>query len=279
MAKLRDLLVRLALLLAVLLPVWFLVATLGTKFGLFDYRIGFGQMTYGLGDRVIYTVLAVGVLALALARLIPPRRGLVAAVVAVLIPVLAIGYGNYARSQSRGYPAIHDVTTNPTDPPSFSAELLKVRTDSKSNTIYPPTMPMKERASFQRMLTARPDMAAALADKSVADLAAEGFPDLRPIELSIPPSRAFMLAQEEAKAQGWKIHAADPEQGVLDATAETFWFGFKDDVAIRVRPGGSPDTSVVDLRSISRVGGGDMGANGKRIRAFSQGILERVGPA
>jgi uncharacterized protein (DUF1499 family) len=74
-----------------------------------------------------------------------------------------------------------------------------------------------------------------------------------------------------AKQSGWKIHTEDAASGIIEATATTFWYGFKDDVIIRIRPaeGGG---SVVDLRSISRIGGSDIGANAERIRKFMKSL-------
>ena len=61
----------------------------------------------------------------------------------------------------------------------------------------------------------------------------------------------------------------DPQAGTLEATAETLFFRFKDDVVVRVRPDPArAGGSIVDMRSISRVGGSDIGVNAKRIRAF-----------
>ena len=66
---------------------------------------------------------------------------------------------------------------------------------------------------------------------------------------------------------GWALKSEDVEGGIIEATDTTFWYGFKDDVVIRIRPseGGG---SVLDVRSISRVGGSDIGANAARIRKF-----------
>jgi uncharacterized protein (DUF1499 family) len=69
---------------------------------------------------------------------------------------------------------------------------------------------------------------------------------------------------------GWEIVAADVEEGRIEATDRTFWFGFKDDVVIRLTPSG--ERTIVDVRSKSRVGGSDVGTNARRIRSF----LERL---
>jgi uncharacterized protein (DUF1499 family) len=72
---------------------------------------------------------------------------------------------------------------------------------------------------------------------------------------------------------GWEIVAADVNDGIIEATDETKWFGFKDDVVVRVTP--APGGSRVDVRSVSRVGGSDVGTNARRIRTY----LERLGDA
>ncbi len=93
-----------------------------------------------------------------------------------------------------------------------------------------------------------------------------GYPDIRPLELAVPPDAAFARALDAAKSFGWEIVAADAASGRIEATATTPWFGFRDDVVIRVTPTSSG--SRVDVRSLSRVGKGDLGANAKRIRAY-----------
>jgi uncharacterized protein (DUF1499 family) len=74
-------------------------------------------------------------------------------------------------------------------------------------------------------------------------------------------------AIDAARALDWEIVASDAPAGRIEATATTMWFGFKDDIVVRVRPeaGGG---SRVDVRSVSRVGQSDVGANAKRIREF-----------
>jgi uncharacterized protein (DUF1499 family) len=81
------------------------------------------------------------------------------------------------------------------------------------------------------------------------------------------PVDAIRRAEAIALDRGWDIAKSDPEAGRLEATATSLFFRFKDDVVIRARP--APDGgSVVDMRSISRVGGSDVGMNAKRVREF-----------
>ena len=70
---------------------------------------------------------------------------------------------------------------------------------------------------------------------------------------------------------GWTVHTQDIDSGLIEATATTFWYGFKDDIIIRIRAG-EGGGSVLDMRSISRVGQSDLGANAKRIRKFVKAL-------
>jgi uncharacterized protein (DUF1499 family) len=104
----------------------------------------------------------------------------------------------------------------------------------------------------------------------------QGYPDIVPALLRVLPDRALARAEAAARALGWEIVAAVPAEGRLEATATTRWFGFKDDIVVRVTP--APGGSQVDIRSVSRVGKSDLGANARRIRAFLA-ALRRGGQA
>jgi uncharacterized protein (DUF1499 family) len=102
--------------------------------------------------------------------------------------------------------------------------------------------------------------------EEIAQQQREGYPDIRPVLLELPADRAFQRALDAAEAQGWEIVDADPADGRIEATDRTFWFGFYDDVVIRLTP--VDGRTVVDIRSKSRVGGSDVGANARRIRGY-----------
>jgi len=97
----------------------------------------------------------------------------------------------------------------------------------------------------------------------------DAYPDIQPITLAEPPQKAFERALAAAQAMGWEIVARDPAAGRIEAVDTTFWFGFRDDVMVRIAaaPGGG---SRVDVRSKSRVGRGDAGTNARRIRGFRE---------
>lgn len=102
--------------------------------------------------------------------------------------------------------------------------------------------------------------------EKASPLQLKGYPDIRPLIVDAPPGGAFVTAKAAAQEMGWEVTREDPQAGTLSAVATTFWFGFKDDIEIRVTP--HANGSRIDLRSKSRVGKGDAGANAKRIRAY-----------
>ena len=104
--------------------------------------------------------------------------------------------------------------------------------------------------------------------REVAQLQRKAYPDIQPLRLPVAPNIAFERAKGAVEEMGWQIVREDPSAGRIEAVATTFWFGFKDDVLIRV----SADAggSRIDVRSKSRVGKGDLGTNSQRIRAYQK---------
>jgi len=84
--------------------------------------------------------------------------------------------------------------------------------------------------------------------------------------LPVPADKAFAKSHAAAEMMGWEILRSDAKSGRIEAVATTFWFGFKDDVTVQVASVGQG--SRVEVRSKSRVGKGDSGANAKRIGAY-----------
>ncbi len=96
----------------------------------------------------------------------------------------------------------------------------------------------------------------------------KAYPDIQPLRLTVAPNIAFERAKGAVEEMGWQIVREEPSAGRIEAVASTFWFGFKDDVVIRVSADGIG--SRVDVRSKSRVGRGDLGTNAQRIRAYAE---------
>lgn len=140
---------------------------------------------------------------------------------------------------ARGAPRINDFTTNVADPPIF---------------VFAATLP----ANAGRDL-AYP--------ASYADIQRDCCSDLHAAKIAAPPDEALKRAERvAAKMPSWKVTNVDPAKGTLEAVSESKVFGFQDDIVVRVRPGDGG--SVVDVRSKSRDGQGDMGVNAARIRAY-----------
>lgn len=265
----RLMLARGVLILALLLPAYFAGAALGARFGLFDWQLGLGTLIVQWGPRLLIgvLVLAVAILVATLAKV--PRQGWRSALIAILIPALGLGYLAWVRDQSAEIPPIHDVSTRPNDPPAFSPALLAQRAGSPdTNPVVSLTVPVSTLEKY------RGERFADMGDRTLGEIAAEAYPAVRPLTTPAAPGAAFAAALAEARAQGWDIVSQDAAAGTLDATATTFWFGFKDDVAVRVRAEGSG--SVIDVRSISRVGLSDLGANAARIEAYLEGVEGRL---
>ena len=100
------------------------------------------------------------------------------------------------------------------------------------------------------------------------------YPDIVPLELPLSPMEAFKLALAAARDLDWRVIDASEQEGRIEATDTTFWFGFKDDIVVRVAP--TARGSRIDVRSVSRVGRSDVGANAKRIREFLK-IIRKPG--
>jgi uncharacterized protein (DUF1499 family) len=193
---------------------------------------------------VIPTVLVLGVIALVLSLVGLARSGSKGmAVAGVVLGLIAAGLpakGIYTAMRS----PIHDVSTDTANPPQFVAVMpLRAAAKAANSTDY---------------------------DAKTAQLQKETYPDIGPLHLDLPPSQALDRTLAAARSMGWEIVASDPAQGRIEATATTFWFGFKDDIVVRLAAEGTG--SRVDVRSLSRIGSSDVGANAQRIRAY----LEKV---
>jgi uncharacterized protein (DUF1499 family) len=166
------------------------------------------------------------------------RRGLALATVSFLIAVTLIAIPARFR-MGNPKPPIHDISTDTQDPPQFVA-VLPLRANAPNTTVY--------------------------AGEKIASQQRAAYPELQPYEMNVPPAQAFERALAAVRRMGWVLVAAEASDGRIEATDTTFWFRFKDDVIVRIRPSGTG--SRVDVRSLSRVGGGDVGTNAARIRAY-----------
>ena len=109
----------------------------------------------------------------------------------------------------------------------------------------------------------------------IAELQRRAYPDIVPLTLAVPPAAAFNRAVDTAQRMGWKIVAADDAAGRIEASDQSRWFGFTDDIVIRIT--GSGSGSRIDVRSASRVGRSDFGVNAARIETYLSALRATPG--
>lgn len=267
----RSKLAGLALMVSMLAPIWFMVAALGVKFGLWPWRTGLGVMIVQWGPRLLIASAVIATIALIVVLIRKPRRGWQAAVIAVLIPVMGLAYMGWVRAQSADIPPIHDVATDIVDPPAPTDRLLALRAADQANPVLDMTAPLTQAEAYQG------PRFASFGERSLGQVGQDAYPALRTLEVAVGPQAAFAAARKAALDMGWTMVTENEADGVVEATAETFWFGFKDDVIIRVRPAAAGDGSRIDVRSISRVGLGDLRANASRIERYLGRVSAELG--
>lgn len=214
-----------------------LVAGPGTRWGWWDYRTGFAVLRFAAWGGV--AAAAISLFAIVVGLLGRVRHSIVFGVFGFIFGALLFGVPWYLLNEGRNVPAIHDITTDTDDPPRFVA-ILPLRIDAPNTAEY--------------------------GGPELARQQKQGYPDIAPLLLDVPPAAAYERALRAARAAGWDIVAAVPQENRIEATATTLMFGFKDDVVIRITA--TERGSRVDVRSVSRLGRSDLGANARRIRDY-----------
>jgi Protein of unknown function (DUF1499) len=180
-------------------------------------------------------------------------RGMSRILLAFLIDALILAYPAYLALQYRKLPPIHDITTDPIDPPRFEA-LARLRTGEGTN----------------------PAVYAGLYSAEQQRLA---YPDIETVELEVPVQRAYEVTLQLVTRRKWLIIDERPPQpprrvGRIEAVAQTPIMGFREDVSIRVMPDG--EDSRVDIRSASRYFDSDLGSNAARVAKLIEDINTAV---
>ena len=226
------------LLLAIAAAFATLSSGLGFRLGLWDYRTGL-QIVLRWGMIGALAAFFVSFAASFGAIASKHRRSIAIAVIAMAIGAVtfAVPYSIYLKFRSA--PRVWDITTDTVNPPQFVA-IAPLRVNAPNIPQY------------------RASMFAAVQKKA--------YPDIVPVDLAQPPANAFRIALDVARSFDWEIIASVPSEGRIEATATSFWFGFKDDIVIRVAADGTG--SRVDIRSYARLGRNDGGKNAARVRAF-----------
>jgi uncharacterized protein (DUF1499 family) len=218
-----------------------ILAGLGSRWGWWHFRTGFQILTWAAYGGLAAAAVSIVGIVMALVR--TPRRGLLPALIGLALGLLVAGIPWQLKLTAQRVPPIHDITTDTENPPAFVA-VVPLRKDAPNP------------ADYGGSETAAQQLAA--------------YPDVKPVLLTVSPEQAFVKALAAAGDMGWEIVEAKSTEGRIEATDTTFWFGFKDDVVVRIRA--ADHGSRIDVRSVSRVGKSDVGTNAKRIRAY----LERL---
>ena len=161
---------------------------------------------------------------------------------AALSALIALHLGGVVLSAFTVAP-IHNISTDIEDPPEFTIA-ASLRGEGANPLFYD--------------------------SETIGPLQRESYPELGPLNIDLPPVQAYELVRGVLVDMGLELVREAPEHGEIEAVATTFWFGFKDDLVVRLR---ETDTGTrMDVRSVSRVGVVDLGANAERI--FE--IIDRV---
>lgn len=257
---------KLILALLLFMPAYFAIAAFGTKIGIWNWKFGLGVLTFSGGLIVFGVTALVALVSLVLAyRTAPRRNGLVAiAILGLVLPAAGFAAFAGARSKAADNP-IHDIATDTGNPPMFSDETMAARADAGANPLSDYQAPLGQLELYKDRT------APELAVKSHAQIITDRKDRPAPLPLG-GATKAEAVADIAAAmgAMGLTDIRTNPETGMVEAVAETFWFGFKDDVVARV------GDSQIDFRSVSRVGISDLGANTARIielRARTEALL------
>jgi uncharacterized protein (DUF1499 family) len=227
-----------------LVLILFPVAVLGYKFGMLDLLLSFGLLRVVVIGGAL--VLVAGVGTAIVAKIKANSDLLKSSLVSVAIVALPLIIMGLQISKATSVPPIHDITTDTQNPPVFD-QAIQLR-GAGSNTLDYGTEALP-------------------ADKLSA-MQLKAYPGIKTIYSELSVDDAFDRAVETATSIGLEVINTDRTKGIIEAVATSFWFGFKDDLVVRLQP--HTEGSAIDLRSVSRVGQSDLGANARRIEKFTR---------
>ena len=214
---------------------------LGSRWGWWNFTTGFMLLRWSaIAGLVAVIVSLIGGILSGRAQ---NRTGIYLALAGLLTGAIVAGIPWSWMLTAKNMPRIHDITTDMNDPPHF-VSILPLRKNAQNSADYGgPGIATQQRAAY---------------------------PDIKPLVLPIPFTTAFERTLRTARDMGWVIVDASENDGRIEAMDRTFWFGFTDDIVVRITP--MPGSSKIDVRSVSRVGLSDIGTNAKRVRQFLRRI-------
>lgn len=204
------------------------------KYGIVDLGTAFTGFKFGVFAGIAALILLV-------LQMIFKRKTVTlgSTVIALLLSAIAIAMPLSMMNKGKSVPPIHDISTDLINPPKFVA-IAPLRADAPNPVEYAGA----EAAKQQR----------------------DAYPDLKTLSYTQSKSELIKATEQAINNLGWDLVNSDVDKGIVEATDSTMWFGFKDDVVVRVTDNGSE--RLLDIRSKSRVGGSDLGKNAERIHNF-----------
>ena len=204
------------------------------KYGVVDLGTAFTGFKFGVFAGIAALILLV-------LQIIFKRKTVTlgSTIMALLLSTLAIAIPLSMLNKGKSVPPIHDISTDLVNPPEFVA-IAPLRADAPNPVEY--------------------------AGVEVATQQRAAYPELQTLHYPQSKSELVEATKQVIDNSGWQLVNIDANQGIVEATDRTMWFGFKDDVIVRITDNGSK--RLVDIRSKSRVGGSDLGKNAERIHGF-----------
>jgi len=232
--------------LSLLATLTFILSGYGYQWELWTLGMGFSLLRYS-------AYAAIGLLVAQLLALFFMKKSGAKAVsmlvVGVMFTLLISGTALYWQQKAQGVPPIHDITTDMENPPEFVA-MVRLREDAQN----PPEYSGEEAAEAQR----------------------EAYPNVQPLMTAAPKQEVIDEIVTLIVSRNWDLVSINRQEGRVEATEKLAWFGFKDDVVLRITE--TDDGSRVDMRSKSRIGRSDIGVNADRIESFLRDLENRLEP-
>lgn len=271
-----------ALAVSIFTVLWFAIAALGTKWGFWPWQVGLGQMTIGIGPGIAMLALGLSLVSQLISLIKAPRtQPFILSLGATLIAAFCMFRLAALGAQANALPPLHDIQTDWSNPVQYSEALMAARAaQGETNPVLDaPTVPDYADARWPGTAGR---LVSELQEEAETKEGSKGtvYPKMETIYFDQSPAEVAAVAERIIDRRGWEIVFAGEtgrdmgEELQIDATATSGWFGFKDDVAVRVRP--VEGATAVDIRSTSRVGLSDLGANSTRVYNLMIEIEDRA---
>ncbi len=231
------------------------VGALGARFGLLDKAIAYDLMTRDLAPLVAWLSLGTGSLGVVVAMIGGIQRHWKRALLALTITIATLGVLFLATGVGGRAAPVGDVATDWKAPLGFSEAVLAARGEAAAPVLDDPSLPVGSEL---------------FAGRRVAEVNAETCPAAKTLVLDRTPADAYEAAKAAVQAKGLKLVTDDPNDGRIEAAGASFWYGMKDDLVVRVRPDSAG--ARVDVRSLARDAGGDLGRNCGRVTSVLKAI-------